>query len=362
MPSGAMIQFASLFGVYGLTWVTVLAASAPAAMADGKAAWRGVVVSWLVLPVIALGGAIRLGDAEIFDVPDVRLRLVQANIAQFHKWRDDLREQNLQTHLTMSAAPPAVETDPPPTHIIWPETAVPYLLATEPMIRDRIAQVVPKGGAVMTGAVRAEPQDDGNTQVWNSFHAVDADGVVIATYDKFHLVPFGEYTPLRSVLKIAKLTEGTTDFSSGPGPQSMAIAGLPLVSPLICYEAIFPGDVVQADVRPGWLLNVTNDAWYGISSGPYQHFQQARLRAVEEGLPIVRVANTGISGVVDPYGRVRQALGLGESGILDANLPQPIPDPTVYGRWRDWPVLVVLILSLAWAGNRARAKKRLKST
>jgi len=358
MPSDAMIQIASVFGVYGLSWATVLAASSPAVLAEGPAVWRGVAASWLLLALIAGGGAIRLSDAEVSDVPGVRLRLVQANIAQFHKWRDDLRAQNLRTYLDLSATPPAVAADPPPTHIIWPETAVPYLIANEPLIRDQIAQIVPPGGVVITGAVRAETKDDGTPSVWNSLHAVDPSGSVVATYDKFHLVPFGEYTPLRPILKIAKLTEGDTDFSAGPGPRSLTIGGLPPLSPLICYEAIFPGGVSQPGKRPDWLLNVTNDAWYGISSGPYQHFQQARLRAVEEGLPLVRVANTGISGVIGPYGRVRRALGLGEGGVVDSTLPRPLSVPTFYSRWRDWPILAAMLLSLVGVGIRARASDR----
>lgn len=358
MPSDAMIQTASVFGIYGLSWATVLAASAPVFLTEKSGAWRGIAASWLLLALMAGGGVVRLANANVSDVPDIRLRLVQANIAQFHKWRDDLRAQNLRTYLDMSAAPSAVGSGPSPTHIIWPETAVPYLIANEPLIREQIAQVVPSGGTVITGAVRADTDADGTPRVWNSLQAVDPGGTITATYDKFHLVPFGEYTPFRRILKIAKLTEGDTDFSPGPGPQSLAVGDLPPVSPLICYEAIFPGNVIRPDARPDWLLNVTNDGWYGISSGPHQHFQQARLRAVEEGLPLVRVANTGISGVIDPYGRVRQSLGLGEAGVIDANLPAALSAPTLYGFWRDWPILVVFVLSLVILRHRTRVSNR----
>lgn len=355
MPSDSMIQIASLFGVYGLSWITVLAASAPAALADTRIAWRGLAVSWLLLVLIAAGGALRLSQAELAEVPDVRLRLVQANIAQFHKWRDDLRAQHLRTYLEMSASPPADGDAPPPTHILWPETAVPFILSNEPEIRRLIGEIVPADGAVLTGAVRAVSSADREFEVWNSLHALDGAGDIIATYDKFHLVPFGEYTPFRDILKIAKLTQGDTDFSAGPGPQSLTVAGLPPVSPLICYEAIFPGNVLRSDARPSWLLNVTNDAWYGISSGPHQHFQQARLRAVEEGMPLVRVANTGISGVIGPYGRVQAALGLGKAGVLDAGLPAPLSTPPVYARWGDWPLLAMLLISLIGLSIRTRS-------
>jgi apolipoprotein N-acyltransferase len=164
---------------------------------------------------------------------------------------------------------------------------------------------------------------------------LDREGAIVARYDKRDLVPFGEFLPLRALLSrvgLAKLTHGSIDFQPGPGRQTIALPGLPPVSPLICYEAIFPGSVVDPDLRPGWLLNITNDAWFGRSSGPYQHLAMARLRAIEEGLPLVRSANSGISAVVDPWGRLQAELGLGDTGVLDATLPQPLPQATPFAR------------------------------
>jgi apolipoprotein N-acyltransferase len=168
-------------------------------------------------------------------------------------------------------------------------------------------------------------------RIWNSLDAVDDAGKIVANYDKSHLVPFGEYVPLRAILPIGKIVGGAVDFSAGHGPRTIELPGLPPASPLICYEAIFPGAVVDAAHRPDWLLNVTNDGWYGISSGPYQHFAAARMRAVEEGLPLVRAANTGISGIVDPYGRITESLELGARGVVDGALPKPLP-PTLFAR------------------------------
>ena len=344
MPSESMIQFASLFGILGLSWVTVFAAATPATLAWSRRSLIGLTICGLLLVIIAIGGAVRLAGTDLADVPGIGLRLVQANISQFHKWRDDLRAAHLERHIALSKEP----ADNPPTLVIWPETAAPYLLDNEPGIRARIAAAVPADGVLLTGAVRSTPTEPGGYRVWNSLHAINGDGDIIATYDKFHLVPFGEYTPFRALLSLAKLTPGETDFSRGPGIQTIRLPGLPPFSPLICYEAIFPGAVVVARARPDWMLNITNDAWYGISIGPYQHFAQTRLRAVEEGLPMIRVANTGISGVVDSHGRVRAKLGLGVAGFIDSPMPGALARPTLYAWWRDWPVLGVLLACLAW--------------
>ncbi len=178
--------------------------------------------------------------------------------------------------------------------------------------------------------------------------AISDAGEVLATYDKARLVPFGEYIPLRWLLPFEKLAEGRGDFARGPGPATIGVPGVPPFQPLICYEAIFPGWTARnGGVRAQWLLNVTNDAWFGRSSGPYQHFQMARTRAVEQGLPLVRAANTGISAVVDPLGRVTARLGLDETGVLDAALPAPLATDTPYSRFGEAIVLTMAMLVVA---------------
>ena len=217
--------------------------------------------------------------------------------------------------------------------------------------------VVPRDGLVISGALRKSSAGNAELmELWNSVYAIDDQGRIAGSYDKFHLVPFGEYVPFRQVLTFAKITYGAIDFSAGPGPRTLRLPGLPPVSPLICYEIIFPGRVADRQDRPAWLLNITNDAWYGRSSGPYQHFAAARLRAVEEGLPLVRVAGTGISAVVDAYGRTVARLGLGRAGVIDSALPAPLAGATPYGRLGDRIVLLILI-AVAGAGyvlQRAR--------
>jgi apolipoprotein N-acyltransferase len=276
-------------------------------------------------------------------VAGVRLRLVQANIDQRLKWQDGERVRTLQKYLALSTQP----GNPPVTHVVWPETALPYLLSTEPELLRIVARVVPPGGLLLTGAVRVEQPGPQPGRVWNSVHAIDDQGRIVATYDKFHLVPFGEYVPLRHILPIDKITPGTSDFAAGPGPSTVRLPGLPAASPLVCYEAIFPGAVTApSGPRPQWLLNVTNDAWFGHSAGPHQHFASARLRAVEEGLPLVRAANTGISAVIDPYGRVRAELGLGREGVLESSLPAALP-PTPYARFGNVAFLMLLMSAIS---------------
>jgi apolipoprotein N-acyltransferase len=278
--------------------------------------------------------------------PGVRLRLVQANIDQRLKWNPGERAANFGKYLSMTKGPGFDEV----THVIWPETAIPYVVARDAEARAAIAAVVPPKGLLIAGAIRTTLAAGVKPfQVWNSAHAIDQSARIVGTYDKFHLVPFGEYMPLRGILPLQKITPGAVDFSAGPGPRTLALPGLPPVGLLICYEVIFPGNVLDRGNRPRWLLNLTNDAWFGESTGPYQHFAAARLRAVEEGLALVRSANTGISAVIDPYGRVIARLGLGVEGVLDSPLPLPLEGLTPYARFGDWIFLGLLAIAVGLA-------------
>jgi apolipoprotein N-acyltransferase len=346
--SAAPLQPAALGGVWLLSLITVLAAGAPSLLADDgprRPLRLAVVGVLLLLPLGGWGwGALRLADAPALGsdrVAGVRLRLVQPSIPQDLKWRADQRAANLRLQAELSLAPAEL----PPTVIIWPETAVPYLLAAEPQLRRELAGLVPPGGYLLAGAPRVDPQDP-QGEIWNSLHALDDRGDIVATYDKVHLVPFGEYTPLRTLLGFAKLTVGARDFSAGPGLATLELPGLPAFSPLICYEVIFPGAVKAAEApAPRWLLNLTNDAWFGDSSGPYQHFASARIRAVEEGLPLVRAANNGISAVMDSYGRVIDRIDLNDRGVIDANLPEAANQRTIYSYAGNLLYLIELILT-----------------
>jgi len=331
------IQGAAYAGVYGLSLLTVLLAGLPYL---GRRAVAGGAVALLAL---AGFGALRLAPGEVPSQP-VTLMLVQGNVQQEAKWREDQRWPIFRRYLDLTRAGAALAPAGERLAVIWPETASPFLLPSDTAARDYVAQVLPPGALLLAGSVRAEWGADRQlAQLFNSLSAVDSAGALQGVYDKAHLVPFGEYMPLRGLIPI-RVVQGGMDFSAGPGPIAMAPAGLPAFSPLICYEVIFPGAVVP-ETRPAWLLNITNDAWFGFSAGPYQHLAAARLRAVEEGLPLARAAQTGISAVFDPYGRLVARLGLGEQGTVLAPLPTPL-DETAFARIGNLGAIIFSFLML----------------
>ncbi len=278
------------------------------------------------------------------EVQGLRLRIVQGNVPQTMKWQPSERDRIVRRYLSISALGRPSDI----TVQIWPETALPVDLANDSARRAVVAAALPERSVLLTGSVRFSGGAEGAQQPRNSLLAISDAGELLAAYDKVRLVPFGEYMPLRWLLPFEKLAQGRGDFARGPGPVTVSVPGVPPFQPLICYEAIFPGWTAKnGAARAQWLLNVTNDAWFGRSSGPYQHFQMARTRAVERGLPLVRAANTGISAVVDPLGRVTARLGLDETGFLDAALPAPLVTGTPYSRFGEAIVLAMAMLVVA---------------
>jgi apolipoprotein N-acyltransferase len=350
-----VLESVAWIGIYGLTFLTVLAAALPALL--GAASLRPLpparrampaIAACLLILVPASAGAVRLALTPT-RLTGTWLRLVQPSIPETLKWDPGAAEANFDRLIELSRARSAHALGA----VLWPEAAATFLLGRDGVHRAAIAAVAPKDGYLITGALRGSPAQGPPTKLWNSIEAIDAAGTIRAGYDKAHLVPFGEYVPLRGLLPIEKLTPGAIDLSAGPGPRTIALPGLAAFSPTICYEAIFPGAVVDEAERPGWILNATNDSWYGRSSGPYQHFAIARTRAIEEGLPLVRVANNGISGVVDPAGRVIARTRLNAVGYADVALPAAAP-PTLYARAGDGIFLAMLLLGFVPALRRAR--------
>jgi apolipoprotein N-acyltransferase len=221
----------------------------------------------------------------------------------------------------------------------------------------QIADLLPKGTVLITGAVRVPDDTPPGIPVrraYNSIYVIDHDGSVLSVYDKTHLVPFGEYLPFQDWMErlgFSQLTKMQGGYIPGTRRRPLDIPNAPRALPLICYEAIFPGKLRDNGDRTGWIINLTNDGWFGISTGPYQHLQQARMRAIEEGLPVVRAANTGISAVIDPVGRIVAHLELGIENVLDASLPAAIA-PTVFARHSNIPAAIMLAVALIFVAYR----------
>ncbi|MDE2514795.1 MAG: apolipoprotein N-acyltransferase [Rhodospirillales bacterium] len=346
-----MVQPAAWGSVHLLTLLTILVAAIPALR--GRARWSAIAILML-WPVL---GWLRLGQAPAG--PPVSVALIQGDIAQGQKWDRRFVAQTFTTYLDLTRqAASAMATAYPQTVrvIIWPETASPYLLVQDPAAREAIAKAA-QGATVLAGTVRFGR--DGRPR--NSLVAILPDAKLDGVYDKWHLVPGGEYQPAWLPLGIQLVPGG--GFVPGPGPKTMHVIGLPAFGPLICYESIFPAEIVDEKDRPSWLVNITNDAWFGNSSGPRQHFTAARLRAVEEGLPLMRAANTGISALFDPYGRVIRRLGLQKRGVVMGRLTGFLPR-TLFSEMGliDPIAIAVLIFGLGIAGSRLRLLRRKKST
>lgn len=334
-----MLQPAAWVGVHGLTLATLALAATPALGRRAVAAGLAVLALWAVL------GWWRL-DTTVPPAPGVTVILVQGNVAQGQKWERGLMAEIFQHYLALTRT--AVAATRGPAVVVWPETASPYLLDRDAAARAMIAAATrrPDGTVVPTlaGAVRF----DARQRPYNSLMALAGTGAglgtgpPVAVYDKWHLVPFGEYQPGWLPLPVEF---GPGGFAAGPGPRTLVVPGLPPFGPLICYEVIFSGQVVAAD-RPAWLVTITNDAWFGNSTGPRQHLAASRLRAVEEGLPIMRAANTGISAGYDAFGRELGRIGMGETGTLALALPGALP-PTPFARLGLWGPAVLALLALA---------------
>ena len=352
-------QFASVVGVYGLGLVTVAAVSAFGPLAGPgprKARIGAAVLGALALAALLVGGALRLSAARL-ELTDTVVRIVQADVDQESKWTPEAYRGIVDRYVNLTARPGAVVPDV----VIWPEGALPasanQVFAAGSPDAAAIARAVQPGQSLILGLGRgvADPAAPDGARYFNSLLALTDEGGdglrITAAYDKYRLVPFGEFLPagdLLGALGVRSLTHMPLDFSAGPRPAPIDIPGLPRVQPLICYESLYPGFTPGGSQRPRWIVNISNDAWFGRTSGPLQHLNLASYRAIETGLPVVRSTPTGVSAMIDPWGRVvgDQRLEPGESGVIDARLPAPAA-ATVYGRFGDLLFGLGLLLALA---------------
>ncbi|MBN8551559.1 MAG: apolipoprotein N-acyltransferase [Caulobacterales bacterium] len=362
-PAGsAPSQIAAYVGVYGLGVLTVLGISMPALLA-GPGRWKvkaGYIVAGAVLiGTLFIGGTARLSVAQVRLTPTT-VRIVQPDVDQQSKWEPDQFEAVVRRYTNLSANP----SGPRPDVVIWPEGALPITAndAFSSWVGPSIDRALEPGQTLVAGFSRAEAGRDGEPRYFNSLFVLHDNGElrISAIYDKYRLVPFGEFLPLgglMSVTGIRSLVHVPADFSAGPRPRPIEIPGAPRAQPLICYESLYPGFTSTVGGRPGWIVNISNDAWFGRTSGPRQHLNLAAYRAIETGLPMVRATPTGISALVDPWGRVGSHLEPGESGVLDVRLPQPTA-PTLYSKIGDSAFLIVVVFLLI-SGLRFRTETRI---
>ncbi len=333
-----MIQPAAWIGTPGLTLVTVLLAASPALGVRGVSGAAAVLALWAGL------GWMRLQEPEL-PPPGITAVMVQGNVAQGQKWDRTTALATFQRYLDLTHSAVAA-LGGAPAAVIWPETSSAFLLQSDEAAREAIARAAQPALGAIVGSLTfsgGAPSSDPGNMPRNSLVAMAPDGTVAGIYDKWHLVPFGEYAPSWVPLAI-QVVPG--QFGFGTGPATLHIPGLPSFGAMICYEAIFPAQVVNQADRPDWMVNITNDAWFGNSTGPRQHLAAARLRAVEEGLPLMRAANTGISAGFDSRGRELGRLPIGVPGTLALPLPARRP-PTSFSRWG---LVVPGLMALAGAG------------
>jgi apolipoprotein N-acyltransferase len=380
--SDALMQSASLVGVYSLSLWAVLIFAAPLVLlaaiprvehsgARKLAIIKAVGVAAIPLLLAGAFGMLRLAQDNPPDVPNVKLRIVQPSIPQREKWMPGKQGEIFQLHLSLSrqSQSGAIDDLRGVTHVIWPEAAMPFRPLDHPEALEAIKNLLGSSTYLLSGGLRvvnpppttgadaSAAQSPERPKAYNSLLVFGPGGGLAAIYDKIHLVPFGEYLPFQPTLEalgLNQLTHQRGGFSTGSEPREpITVAGLPPATVLICYEAIFPGEAVQSTVRPGLIINVTNDGWFGNTTGPRQHFHQSRVRAVEEGLPLIRSANNGISAIVDPRGRILGQLAMNVRGVIDTALPAALP-ATICSRFGNLIVICHLAIFsiLAFALSR----------
>lgn len=352
-----MVQSVSVFGVYGLTFLTILWCAVPGFLAASQASRRVTMITGAVAVVSLAGiygwGAHRLSSNPAQFHDDIIVRVVQPNIPQEEKWDNARMVPNLQKLVWNSSADMIAGKN---YAVIWPETAITDYIAQDPNAADFIRSEIfpaPRRGSLISGVLRHEKTADGQPQYFNSLVAYDHTLKPQTIYNKSHLVPFGEYIPFQKYIPLTPIVR-FSGFTPGEGVKTQLIPGFPGFSPLVCYEVLFPGRVAEKTPRPEWIINVTNDSWYGNSPGPYQHLAKSIFRAVEEGLPLMRSANTGISAIIDSHGRVQNKINYNKEGYIDAPLPLPASPQTVYGLYKDYfsYILFFCLTGFIWITRR----------
>jgi apolipoprotein N-acyltransferase len=340
-------QIISISGIYGLSFLTVLIASLPYLSLRDFIIYRKLSVSPILfsltlLAALQIFGMQRIPNEQEFT--NLNLRIIHPNITKHHGFQRKNLINNMNKHIKLSAA-----YNSSADLVIWPESGVSFPVDKDDDDFTFLKAAIPQGAFLITGAPRYE-----KSLYFNSILLLNDEAKVVNYYDKINLVPFGEYIPHRKLIPFDSLVNLGQDFTAGKSLKTFNVKGSNF-TPLICYDGIFPHQV--ASPKSEWLLNITNDIWFyraingiNISSGPYQHFDIIKSRAIEEGLPMIRAANAGISAVIDPYGRVIEKLGLDEEGVIDSKLPKKTSKTTIFSKYGNKPIfaLIGFILCLAF--------------
>ncbi len=340
--SDIYIQTASIWGTYGLSFIMLIISGCFYAFFNGKK-WSGMIVFCLLAMFMTIFGVWRLNNYKTSD-SEIKLRLVQPSIPQSMKWNSNELENNLKDYVDISQKTGLETVD----FVIWGETALPFDIKWRTEYKEYVKKAVPDNGYLITGVVRFG-FSQGNYQPYNSMYIINKDAIVENYYDKNHLVPFGEYIPLREYLPdwIRPLANNMAEFAIGEKFKSIQLKQYPPFGALICYEIIFPDNILNRKNKPKWLVVLTNDGWYGKSSGPYQHLVATQMRAVEEGITIVRSANSGISALISPAGQIIKKIDLHQKGYIDVNLPQISEFSTIYSDIGKNSIFYAMLLILA---------------
>jgi apolipoprotein N-acyltransferase len=320
-----MPQIASKIGIYGLSFIAIIFFTTPYFCYENDLKKKKNIIYLLfcafLLIFMVIFGYFQINNNKITE-KSAKIRLIQPNIKQEDKWSEEERYKSFLKNITYSKGDFMEKSGQKPDYIIWSEASVPYILGHDrKFLLDEISQIIPQNSLLITGAIRAKYDDQSVEEIFNSLFIIDSNTKIIDHYDKSHLVPFGEYIPFAKFLPfLSKITYGSLDFSSGDGNKSLKLNNNISFSPLICYEIIFPWKIIDKNNRPDFLINITNDAWFGVSSGPYQHLDMARMRAIENQIPVIRTANTGITAIIDKNGRLLDKISLNKAGKLDFQL------------------------------------------
>lgn len=357
-----MLQVLSLGGIFLLSLLTIFTATLPGFLLAGQTS-RAIKGGLSAVAIALLLAAFLYGQSRLDEHPtayntDIVIQVVSPNIPQEDKWDPELFWQNY-TKTVDAISLPSADISGKTRVIVLPETALHYAALEDMNARAKLRQalqVYPEQTYLLTGLLRRSAEAGGEESYHNSLVGYDAAMTEVMTFDKFHLVPFGEYMPLQEYIPIGPVI-GFSGFSSGDGPATKTLPGLPPFSPLVCYEVIFAGEVTQPGSPPDWMVNVTNDAWYGVSPGPYQHLAQTVYRAIEEGIPMVRSTNTGFSAVIDPLGRIIDQNRLFEATSQAVYLPRKLAEATPFSRHKQklfFTLLAVLSGAGLYLSQRAR--------